>query len=141
MNTIEKKIENLINTIKDNGLYKKERSLQSSQSSVIQVNNEKVINFCANNYLGLSNHPSIIMAAKKGLDQWGFGLSSVRFFCGAQTIHKELEKMISNFLEQEDTILYTSCFDANGGLFETLFDQDDCIISDSLKASTAFAQS
>ena len=91
-----------------------------------------MINFCANNYLGLSSHPKIITAAKDAIDRWGFGLSSVRFICGTQTIHKELESRISSFLSKNDTILYTSCFDANGGLFETLFDDKDCIISDSL---------
>lgn len=132
MTTIDKYLDTILDEIKNSGLYKEERAIQSSQSSVITVDEEEVINFCANNYLGLSNHPKIIAAAKKGLEDWGFGLSSVRFICGTQIIHKKLEQLISDFLEKEDTILYTSCFDANGGLFETLFDKNDCIISDSL---------
>jgi len=121
-----------IKQIKKDGLYKNERTLTSNQQSMIKVNNTKVHNFCANNYLGLSNNPSLIKDAKSNLDQWGFGLSSVRFICGTQAIHKELESKLSNFLEKEDTILYTSCFDANGGLFETLLNKEDAIISDSL---------
>ena len=121
-----------IKQIKKDGLYKNERTLTSNQQSMINVNNTKVHNFCANNYLGLSNNPALIKDAKSNLDQWGFGLSSVRFICGTQAIHKELESKLSNFLEKEDTILYTSCFDANGGLFETLLNKEDAIISDSL---------
>ena len=132
MKQIDKIIKVELDNIHDSGLYKNERQIQSSQSSEIMVNGESVINFCANNYLGLSNHPEIIKAAKTALDEWGFGLSSVRFICGTQNIHKQLETKISNFLSKEDTILYTSCFDANGGLFETLFDNNDIIISDSL---------
>ena len=132
MKQIDKIIKVELDNIHDSGLYKNERQIQSSQSSEIMVNGESVINFCANNYLGLSNHPEIIKAAKAALDKWGFGLSSVRFICGTQNIHKQLETKISNFLSKEDTILYTSCFDANGGLFETLFDNNDIIISDSL---------
>ncbi len=132
MKTINKNLTSILQDIKDSGLYKEERCIQSSQSSNIIVDSNEVINFCANNYLGLSNHPTIIKAAKQGLEDWGFGLSSVRFICGTQVIHKELEKLISDFLGVEDTILYTSCFDANGGLFETLFDKNDCIISDAL---------
>jgi len=123
---------NQIKQIKKEGLYKNERTLSSNQQSVINVNNMKVHNFCANNYLGLSNNSELIKDAKSSLDHWGFGLSSVRFICGTQEIHKELESKLSNFLEKEDTILYTSCFDANGGLFETLLNKEDAIISDSL---------
>ena len=118
--------------IKNDGLYKKEREIQSDQQTIINVKNNQVLNFCANNYLGLSNNKEIIKAAKSGLEKWGFGLSSVRFICGTQTIHKELENKISKFLNKEDTILYTSCFDANGGLFETLLNENDAIISDAL---------
>ena len=132
MKNINKILDKELRHIHEAGLYKKERTIQSSQSDVIKVNGEDVINFCANNYLGLSNHPAIIKSAKIALDTWGFGLSSVRFICGTQDIHKKLEDTISQFLSQEDTILYTSCFDANGGLFETLFNDKDIIISDSL---------
>ena len=125
-------LENELNSIHEAGLYKNERTIESSQSDVIKVNDNNVINFCANNYLGLSNHPLLIESAKNALDEWGFGLSSVRFICGTQDIHKKLEKKISKFLSKEDTILYTSCFDANGGLFETLFNKSDIIISDAL---------
>ncbi|MCG8571535.1 MAG: glycine C-acetyltransferase [Spirochaetes bacterium] len=119
--------------IQDEGLYKEERIITSPQSSQISVKGgQKVINLCANNYLGLSSHPAVIDAAKKSYDHWGYGLSSVRFICGTQKIHKELENKLSNFLETEDTILYTSCFDANGGLFETLLKEEDAIISDEL---------
>ena len=130
--SINQILNNELNSINNSGLYKNERIIESSQSSKILVNGSEVLNFCSNNYLGLANHPEIITSAKKALDQWGFGLSSVRFICGTQTIHKELENTISNFLSKEDTILYTSCFDANGGLFETLLNDEDCIISDQL---------
>ena len=118
--------------IKKDGLYKSERKIDSDQQSVITVKNKKVLNFCANNYLGLSNNIEIIEEGKAALKKWGFGLSSVRFICGTQTIHTELEQKISEFLNKEDTILYTSCFDANGGLFETILNSEDAIISDSL---------
>ncbi len=115
------------------GLYKRERLIESSQSAHIQVEGGRdVLNLCANNYLGLSDHPEVVAAAKESLDRWGFGLSSVRFICGTQTIHKTLEQRIANFLGTEDTILYPSCFDANGGLFETLLTAEDAIISDEL---------
>ncbi len=130
--SINQILNNELDSINNSGLYKNERIIESSQSSKILVNGSEVLNFCSNNYLGLANHPEIITSAKKALDQWGFGLSSVRFICGTQTIHKELENTISNFLSKEDTILYTSCFDANGGLFETLLNDEDCIISDQL---------
>ncbi|MDP6570965.1 MAG: glycine C-acetyltransferase [Candidatus Marinimicrobia bacterium] len=118
--------------IQDAGLYKQERIILSQQNAEIQVTDGSVLNFCANNYLGLANHPRLIDAAKEGVEKWGFGLSSVRFICGTQSIHKELEEKISAFLQTEDTILYTSCFDANGGLFETLLGPEDAIISDAL---------
>ena len=111
-----------LDDIKNSGLYKDERVIESPQDSIIKVNNKNVMNFCANNYLGLSNNPEIIQAAVDGIKEWGFGLSSVRFICGTQSIHKRLENDISDFLNKEDTILYTSCFDANGGLFETILD-------------------
>ena len=132
MYTNKKILIEKLKKIKKDGLYKNERHIQSNQQTIINVNNNKVLNFCANNYLGLSNNKEIIAAAKSGLENWGFGLSSVRFICGTQTIHHELEKKISTFLNKEDTILYTSCFDANGGLFETLLNEKDAIISDSL---------
>ena len=132
MDTISKNIKSIITNIKNEGLYKDERILLSQQNTEINVKNQQVLNFCANNYLGLSNNQDLIKYAKEALEKYGFGLSSVRFICGTQSIHKELEQKISNFLEKEDTILYTSCFDANGGLFETLLDKDDAIISDEL---------
>ena len=132
MDTIKLRLTDELKKIRDGGLFKSERVIQSQQSSKITVNDESVINFCANNYLGLANHPELIKAAQEGIEQWGFGLSSVRFICGTQTIHKELEKKISQFLQMEDTILYTSCFDANGGLFETILSPEDAVISDQL---------
>ena len=118
--------------LSNEGFYKHERVITSQQSAVIKAEGRDVINMCANNYLGLANHPEVIKAAKIALDSYGFGLSSVRFICGTQDVHKELEKHISEFLCMEDTILYSSCFDANGGLFEALFSEEDGIISDSL---------
>tara|TARA_Y100000590_G_scaffold424236_1_gene530874 strand:+ start:49 stop:1233 length:1185 start_codon:yes stop_codon:yes gene_type:complete len=133
MNTINKFLKSELKLIKDSGLYKDERLIYSKQNSEILIKDKtKVLNFCANNYLGLSNHPDLLKAAKKGMDQYGFGLSSVRFICGTQNIHTELENSVSKFLHQEDTIIYTSCFDANGGLFETLLDSNDAVISDQL---------
>ena len=133
MSSLNEILKKELNTIKENGLYKSERLIFSPQNSKIIIkDNNKVLNFCANNYLGLSNHPDILNAAINGIKQYGFGLSSVRFICGTQTIHDELEKQISKFLNKENTILYTSCFDANGGLFETLFNENDAIISDQL---------
>ena len=125
-------LETELNQIKKDGLYKSERKIESDQKSIINVKNKKVLNFCANNYLGLSNNREIIESGQNALKKWGFGLSSVRFICGTQTIHKILENKISEFLNKEDTILYTSCFDANGGLFETILNKEDAIISDSL---------
>ncbi len=127
-----KRLSEQLEEIESQGLYKKERVITSAQSAHIHVGKAEVLNFCANNYLGLSNHPALIKAAQEGLEKYGFGLSSVRFICGTQEIHKELEKKISHFLEKEDTILYSSCWDANGGLFETLLGEEDAIISDSL---------
>ena len=122
-----------IKDIKDNGLEKPERILASHQDSVITVSGGKeVLNFCSNNYLGLADDPNVIAAAHKALDDHGFGLASVRFICGTQDLHKELERTISNFFGTDDTILYTSCFDANGGLFETLLGPEDAVISDAL---------
>jgi len=128
--------ENLIKeiqSIRDGGLYKDERIIMTPQSVEIDVKGGKsVLNFCANNYLGLSSHPKVIEAAHKTLDQWGYGMSSVRFICGTQEIHKILEKKIADFLHTEDTILYAACFDANGGVFEPLFGKEDAIITDKL---------
>ena len=122
-----------INQVKADGIYKAERIITTAQQPQIAVNTgEDVVNFCANNYLGLANHPSLIAAAKEGLDEHGFGMASVRFICGTQDIHKTLEQKLSAFLGMEDTILYSSCFDANAGLFETLLGPEDAIISDSL---------
>ncbi len=122
-----------IKSIREGGLYKEERVIASQQGAVIKLESGKeVLNFCANNYLGLSSHPKVVEAAKKGLDQRGYGMSSVRFICGTQDIHKELERKISQFLHTEDTILYVACFDANGGVFEPLLSEEDAIISDEL---------
>jgi glycine C-acetyltransferase len=132
MNTLQS-LQDELNTIEADGLTKHERVLDSPQSAIVSLNDgSEVTNFCANNYLGLASHPDIIAAAHDGLDQWGYGLSSVRFICGTQSIHKKLEKRISGFLGTDDTILYGSCFDANTGLFETILGKDDAIISDEL---------
>lgn len=128
----KKQLQNELSSIESEGLYKKERIISSPQSAEIVANGKKVLNFCANNYLGLSSHPEIVQAAKDGIDSHGFGLSSVRFICGTQDIHKELERKISEFLGTEDTILYAAAFDANGGVFEPLLGEEDAIISDSL---------
>ncbi len=115
------------------GLFKEERIITTPQGVEIKVSDgSEVLNFCANNYLGLANHPAVIAAAHKALDDYGFGLASVRFICGTQDLHKQLERTISDFFGTDDTILYTSCFDANGGLFETLLGPEDAVISDSL---------
>ncbi len=129
---IQNQLENTLGEIREAGLYKNERVIESPQDARIEVSKQEVLNMCANNYLGLSDHPKIVAAAHKTLDEWGFGLSSVRFICGTQAIHKELEAKISEFLGTEDTILYAACFDANGGLFEPLFEAEDAIISDEL---------
>ncbi len=126
-------LNNDLEEIKANGLWKTERYINSDQKNAITLSDgSEVINMCANNYLGLANNPQIIEAAKKGLDQWGFGLASVRFICGTQTIHKEVEAKVSEFLGMEDTILYAACFDANAGLFETILTNEDAVISDEL---------
>lgn len=133
MKTAVKYILKEIENINEAGTYKEERIITSPQSSRIDTQDKKqVLNMCANNYLGLSNNPDLIAAAKEGLDTWGFGLSSVRFICGTQEVHKQLERAVSDFLGMEDTILYSSCFDANGGLFETLLGEEDAVISDEL---------
>lgn len=132
-NNYKNHFQGVLNEIKDSGLWKEERIIttpQSNKISTTKVNN--VLNMCANNYLGLSDNEELIAAAKASYDNWGYGLSSVRFICGTQDIHKQLEKKISEFLGMEDTILYSSCFDANGGLFETITSEDDAIISDEL---------
>lgn len=129
----KKHYADILSGIEKEGLYKKERIITTPQSAHIKVTTgQQVLNMCANNYLGLADNKEIIQAAKDSLDKWGFGMSSVRFICGTQEIHKKLEKKISEFLGMEDTILYTSCFDANGGLFETLLSEDDAIVSDEL---------
>lgn len=125
-------LHNELQNIKDDGLFKTERIITSQQSAVIEANGKKLLNFCANNYLGLSNHPLVMKASQEMIDKRGYGMSSVRFICGTQDIHKELEAKISQFLGMEDTILYAACFDANGGVFEPLFSEEDAIISDEL---------
>ena len=133
MKTIPQSVTDTLGDIRKNGLFKDERVITTPQRARIDVaNGATVLNMCANNYLGLADHPEIIAAAHEALDRWGFGLSSVRFICGTQSLHKQLEEKVSEFLGTEDTILYCSCFDANGGLFETLLSADDAIISDSL---------
>ena len=130
---IQQHLQNELNTIQENGLFKKERIITSPQGAEITISTgETVLNFCANNYLGFSSHPEVVQAAKDALDSHGFGMSSVRFICGTQDIHKELEQKIANFYGTEDTILYAAAFDANGGVFEPLLGEEDCIISDSL---------
>ena len=131
-NSIKSRLKNELKEIKESGRFKDERKIISKQNSLITTEKLDVINFCANNYLGLASNQEIIDAAKTTMDQYGFGLASVRFICGTQNIHKELENTISSFLETDDTILYAAAFDANGGLFEPLFDAQDAIISDSL---------
>lgn len=131
--TLKPILEQELQSIKDNGLYKKERIIISPQGADIKLNTgQEVINFCANNYLGLSSHPKVVAAAKQYIDSHGYGMSSVRFICGTQDIHKELEQKIAKFLGTEDTILYVAAFDANGGVFEPLFNEEDAIISDEL---------
>jgi len=130
---IKEHLQNELSNIKSAGLYKGERIIVSSQDAVIKLDSGKeVLNFCANNYLGLSNHPELIAAAKSSLDSYGYGMSSVRFICGTTDLHKVLEQKIAEFFGTEDTILYAACFDANGGVFEPLFSEEDAIISDSL---------
>lgn len=125
-------IERELDLIRNDGLFKPERVIDGPQEAVVEVNKKPVVNLCANNYLGLANHPSLIASAERALHDYGYGMASVRFICGTQTPHKQLEKKISEFLDKEDTILYSSCFDANTGLFETLLGPEDAIISDAL---------
>lgn len=130
---IKEHLQQEIKSIRDAGLYKEERIIVTPQSAVIKVDSgQEVLNFCANNYLGLSNHPALIQAAKEGMDSHGFGMSSVRFICGTQDLHKKLEAKVAEFFGTEDTILYAACFDANGGVFEPILTHEDAIISDSL---------
>ncbi len=129
---MQEHLSQTIAEIKEAGLYKNERLIESPQQAAIQVAGKEVLNFCANNYLGLSNNPRLIKAAKDMMDKRGFGMSSVRFICGTADIHKELEAKISEFFQTEDTILYAACFDANGGVFEPLLTEEDAIISDAL---------
>jgi len=130
--TFLKRLQQEIDELRTAGLYKQERIIESPQDAVIRVNGREVINFCANNYLGLANHPRVREAARKAIDERGYGLSSVRFICGTQDIHKTLERKLSEFLGTEDTILYAACFDANGGVFEPLLNEQDAVISDEL---------
>ncbi len=131
--SVQEQISARVGEIEKAGLFKRERLIKGPQQAEIQVSTgTTVLNLCANNYLGLANHPAVIDAAKRALDEWGYGLASVRFICGTQSIHKQLEARLSEFLGTEDTILYGSCFDANGGLFETLLDAEDAVISDEL---------
>ena len=130
--TLRKELQDFLKQQKEKGLDKKERILSSSQGASIQVGEKQVLNFCANNYLGFADNKEVIQAAKDAMDKWGYGLSSVRFICGTQDIHKELEHRISRFLQMDDTILFSSCFDANGALFEPLLNEEDAVISDEL---------
>src|SRR5438067_730248 len=130
--TLRQRLRKQLDDIQAGGLYKRERQIQTPQGPVIRVAGREVINFCANNYLGLANHPDVVAAAREGLDRWGFGLSSVRFICGTQDPHHELEQAVARFFRKDDAILYTSAFDANGGLFEPLLDESDAVLSDAL---------
>ena len=121
-----------LESLREQGLYKAERVIASPQGGTVRTGDQDVINLCANNYLGLANHPAVREAAHRGIDRFGYGMASVRFICGTQSLHKQLEEALSRFLGMEDTILYSSCFDANGGLFETLLDERDAVISDAL---------
>jgi glycine C-acetyltransferase len=134
--SVREDIRTTLDEIRDAGLHKPERVIGTPQSASVAVTSGgrpgEVLNFCANNYLGLADHPEVVAAAKDALDRWGYGMASVRFICGTQEVHKQLEERLSRFLGQEDTILYSSCFDANGGVFETLLDERDAVISDAL---------
>src|SRR5579885_1765304 len=130
--TVKAQLQQTLDEIRDAGLYKAERQLASPQAAHVRAGGAEVLNFCANNYLGLADHPAVVDAAKRALDEWGFGMSSVRFICGTQVQHVELENRLSAFLGTEATILYSSCFDANGGIFEVLLDENDAVISDAL---------
>ncbi|WP_433435184.1 glycine C-acetyltransferase [Nonomuraea sp. CA-141351] len=129
---VRQQLRETLEEITEAGLLKPERVISTPQSSSVGVAGREVLNFCANNYLGLADNPTVIEAAKEALDRWGFGMASVRFICGTQEVHKELETRLSDFLGMEDTVLYSSCFDANGGVFETLLDSQDAVISDAL---------
>ena len=129
---VREDLASTLQEIRDAGLYKHERELTSPQSSHVSTGTAEALNFCANNYLGLADHPDVIAASKAALDEWGFGMASVRFICGTQSLHTELESTLSDFLGTAATILYSSCFDANGGVFEVLFDERDAIVSDEL---------
>ena len=130
--TLKDQLVDDLATLKEEGLYKAEAAISTPQSAQIAVGDQQLLNFCANNYLGLADHPAMITAAQQALDRWGFGMASVRFICGTAEIHKELERRLAGFLGTEDAILYSSCFDANGGLFETLLGPEDTVISDEL---------
>lgn len=135
-------LDEQVEQIREGGLYKEERIITSPQGAAITVRpRDEVLNFCANNYLGLSDHPAVVKAAHEALDRWGYGMSSVRFICGTQDIHKELEDRLTRFLGTEDTILYGSCFDANGGLFETILGEEDAVFSDALNHRASPARS
>src|SRR5687767_9391447 len=132
-NTLQARLSQELEAIKQAGLYKKERIITSPQGAEITLSDgRKMINFCANNYLGLSSDPQVVAAAKETIDEHGYGMSSVRFICGTQDIHRELEKKIASFLGMDDSLLYAACFDANGGVFEPLFNDQDALISDEL---------
>src|SRR3972149_5873473 len=138
--TMKSHISQQLDEIRSSGLYKGERIITSPQQATITIaGGQKILNFCANNYLGLADHPEIIKAARESYDKWGYGLSSVRFICGTQQIHKQLEQKIAQFLGTEDTILYSSCFDANTGLFEAILTAEDAIISDQLNHASIIA--
>src|SRR5271170_100079 len=131
--TLKEQLTRQLTELRAQGLYKNERVITTPQSAHVRVGaGAPVLNLCANNYLGLASHPAILAAAREGLDQWGYGMASVRFICGTQRPHRDLEQKLSEFLGTEDTILYSSCFDANGGLFETLLGEPDAVISDEL---------
>ena len=129
---LKTQLQTELDEIRAAGLYKGERVIDTPQAARVSVGERSVLNMCANNYLGLASHPEVIAVAREALDEWGYGLASVRFICGTQAIHKQLEDKLSDFLGMEDTILYTSCFDANGGLFETLLGPEDAVISDAV---------
>jgi glycine C-acetyltransferase len=129
---VARRLQAELDEIREAGLWKSERSIESPQAARIAVGGREVLNFCANNYLGLANDPRLVGAARDGLARWGFGMASVRFICGTQSVHRELEAAVARFLGTDDAVLYTSCFDANGGLFETLLDESDVVISDAL---------
>src|SRR3954463_15727491 len=129
---VREQIRSTLDEVRAAGLYKNERQLASPQSAHVRAGGKEVRNFCANNYLGLADHPDVVAAASAALDEWGFGMASVRFICGTQGLHTELERRLADFLGMPAAILYSSCFDANGGIFETLFGPEDAIVSDEL---------